>query len=113
MLLGSLLTVALWEFCRPRRRREFSGLRRRLGNIGFWVFNLVLGFTFEPAARFRPQLEAVLRLARKVGRCRCGVEFCRGFLLLDLLRISCIAANTRCRFSGAFTRCITRIPMST
>jgi hypothetical protein len=41
VLLGSLLTVALWEFCRPRRR-EFPALRRRLGNIGFWVFNLAL-----------------------------------------------------------------------
>ena len=59
VIVGSLLTVAIWEFCRPRRRREFPAMRRRLGNVGIWVLNLILaGFTFEPVGSFRPQLEA-------------------------------------------------------
>jgi sterol desaturase/sphingolipid hydroxylase (fatty acid hydroxylase superfamily) len=64
VLLGSLLTVALWEFCRPRRQREFPALQRRLGNIGIWLLNLVLAaLTFAPLDTFRPQLEAVLGVA--------------------------------------------------
>ena len=42
VIFGSLLAVALWEFYRPRRRREFPALRRRLGNLGIWVLNIVL-----------------------------------------------------------------------
>jgi sterol desaturase/sphingolipid hydroxylase (fatty acid hydroxylase superfamily) len=88
VLLGSLLAVALWEFCRPRRQRAFPALRRRLGNIGFWVFNLVLaGFTFGPAARFRPQLEAVLGIGLPSWPIPdAALSFVAGFLLLDLLR---------------------------
>jgi sterol desaturase/sphingolipid hydroxylase (fatty acid hydroxylase superfamily) len=88
VLLGSLLVVALWEFWRPRRRREFPALRRRVGNIGFWIFNLVLaGFTFEPAARFRPRLEAVLGIAFPSWPIAdAALSFVAGFLLLDLLR---------------------------
>jgi len=88
VLLGSLLVVALWEFWRPRRRREFPALRRRVGNIGFWIFNLVLaGFTFEPAARFRPRLEAVLGIAFPSWLIAdAALSFVAGFLLLDLLR---------------------------
>jgi sterol desaturase/sphingolipid hydroxylase (fatty acid hydroxylase superfamily) len=88
VLLGSLLAVALWEFCRPRRRREFPALRRRLGNIGFWVLNLVLaGLTFEPAAQFRPQLEAALGIGMPSWPIAdAALSFAAGFLLLDLLR---------------------------
>jgi sterol desaturase/sphingolipid hydroxylase (fatty acid hydroxylase superfamily) len=88
MLLGSLLVVALWEFCRPRRQREFPALRRRLGNIGFWVLNLVLaGLTFEPAAQFRPQLEAALGIGLLSWPIAdAALSFAAGFLLLDLLR---------------------------
>jgi sterol desaturase/sphingolipid hydroxylase (fatty acid hydroxylase superfamily) len=87
-LLGSLIAIGLWEFCRPRRRREFPALRRRLGNIGFWVLNLVLaGFTFEPAAQFRPRLEAVLGISFPSWPIvDAGLSFVAGFLLLDLLR---------------------------
>ena len=61
MIFGSLVIVALWEFCRPRRQREFPALRRRLGNLGIWLVNIVLvSFTFAPPDTFRPQLEAVL-----------------------------------------------------
>jgi sterol desaturase/sphingolipid hydroxylase (fatty acid hydroxylase superfamily) len=48
VILGSLLVVALWEFCRPRRRREFPALRRRLANLGFWTVNLLIGVFFSP-----------------------------------------------------------------
>src|SRR5260370_33752178 len=87
-MLGSLLVVAGWEFCRPRRPREFPALRRRLGNIGFWVLNLVLaGFTFEPAAQFRPRLEAVLGIGFPSWPIAdAGLSLVAGFLLVDLLR---------------------------
>lgn len=88
MLLGSLLAVGLWEFCRPRRRREFPALRRRLGNIGFWVLNLLLaGLVFESPARFRPELEAVTGVSFPSWPFSdAALSFVAGFLLLDLLR---------------------------
>ena len=88
MFFASLLVVALWEFCRPRRRREFTALRRWLGNIGFWILNLVLAaFIFEPAARFRPRLEAVLGVNFPSWPIAdAGLSLVAGFLLLDLLR---------------------------
>jgi hypothetical protein len=61
VMFGSLLAVALREFCRPRREREFPALWRRLGNLGTWLLNIVFAaFTFAPPDTFRPQLEAVL-----------------------------------------------------
>jgi sterol desaturase/sphingolipid hydroxylase (fatty acid hydroxylase superfamily) len=88
VLLGSFLVVGLWEFCRPRRGREFPALRRRLGNIGFWLLNLVLAaLIFEPAARFRPRLEAVLGVNFPSWPIAdAGLSLVAGFLLLDLLR---------------------------
>ena len=88
MLFGSLLAVALWEFCRPRRRREFLALRRWVGNIGFWILNLVLAaFLFAPAARFRPRLEAVLGVGfLSWPIVNVGLSLVVGFLLLDLMR---------------------------
>jgi sterol desaturase/sphingolipid hydroxylase (fatty acid hydroxylase superfamily) len=85
---GSLFFVAAWEFCRQRRRREFPALRRRLGNIGFWILNLVLAaLIFEPAARFRPRLEAVLGIGFPSWPITdAGLSLLVGFLLLDLLR---------------------------
>jgi sterol desaturase/sphingolipid hydroxylase (fatty acid hydroxylase superfamily) len=83
-----LLLIAAWEYCRPRRRREFPALRRRLGNIGFWVLNLVLAaLIFEPAARLRPRLEAVLGIGFPSWPIAdTGLSFLLGFLLLDLMR---------------------------
>ena len=83
-----MLVVALWEFCRPRRRREFPALRRRLGNIGFWVLNLVLaGLIFEPPVRFRHELEAVAGVSFPSWPIAdAALSFVAGFLLLDLLR---------------------------
>ena len=61
LLVASLLAVALWEFCQPRRRREFPALRRRLGNLGIWLLNLILvDFIFAPTETFRPELATVL-----------------------------------------------------
>jgi sterol desaturase/sphingolipid hydroxylase (fatty acid hydroxylase superfamily) len=83
-----LLAVAVWEFCRPRRRREFPALRRRMANIGFWLVNLLLAaFIFEPAETFRPELEAVLGVAFPVWPIAdAAMSFVAGFLLLDFLR---------------------------
>jgi sterol desaturase/sphingolipid hydroxylase (fatty acid hydroxylase superfamily) len=85
--LGSLLVVAVWEFCRPRRRREFPALRRRLGNIGIWLLNIVLvAFTFAPTAAVRPQLEAALGVALPTWPiANRWAGFVAAFLLLDLL----------------------------
>ncbi len=88
VIVGSLLAVALWEFCRPRRRREFPALRRRLGNLGIWILNLVLAaFVFAPTDTFRPQLEAALGIALPSWPIADGwASFVAAFLLLDLLR---------------------------
>lgn len=87
IILGSLFLVAGWESCRPRRQREFPALRRRLGNIGIWVLNIVLaGFTFSPADTFRPQLEAALGMALPSWPIENQwVTFVAAFLLLDFL----------------------------
>jgi sterol desaturase/sphingolipid hydroxylase (fatty acid hydroxylase superfamily) len=70
---GSLLLVALWELCRPRRRREFPALRRRLGNLGIWLFNIITAaLIFQPSQRFRFWPES-------------PAGFVAGFLALDLL----------------------------
>jgi sterol desaturase/sphingolipid hydroxylase (fatty acid hydroxylase superfamily) len=87
-VLASLLVVALWECCRPRRQREFPALRRRLGNIGFWILNLVLvGFLLGPPKTLRPPLEAFLGIgfpSWPIANAR--VSLVAGFLLLDLMR---------------------------
>ena len=64
VIVGSLLAVALWEFCQSRRQREFPALRRRLGNLGIWLLNIVLaGFTFASLDTFRPQFEGTFGVA--------------------------------------------------
>jgi sterol desaturase/sphingolipid hydroxylase (fatty acid hydroxylase superfamily) len=88
IILSSLLLVAAWEFLLPRRRRDFPALRRRLGNIGFWILNLVLvTFIFEPPARFRPELEAVTGAHFPAWPIAdAALSFVAAFLLLDLMR---------------------------
>src|SRR5947209_14274611 len=83
-----MLVVALAELYRPRRRRGFPALRRRLGNVGIWILNLILAaFVFAPTNTFRPQLEAALGIALPSWPIANGwVGFVAGFLLLDLLR---------------------------
>ena len=64
VIIGSLLAIALWEFFRPRRQREFPALRRRLGNLGIWLLNIVVaGFTFASPDTFRLQFEATFEVA--------------------------------------------------
>jgi sterol desaturase/sphingolipid hydroxylase (fatty acid hydroxylase superfamily) len=100
ILIGSLLIVALAEFCRPRRRREFPALRRRLGNIGIWVLNIVLAaFTFSPPDTFRPQLEAAFGVTLPSWPiANPWLSFVAAFLLLDLLQY----AVHRCQHAVPF-----------
>ena len=100
VIFGSLLLIAGWEFCRPRRQREFPALRRRLGNVGIWVLNVILAvFTFAPVGSFRPQLEAAFGsglpswpIANR------WASFAVAFLLLDFL----IYAVHRCEHAVPF-----------
>jgi sterol desaturase/sphingolipid hydroxylase (fatty acid hydroxylase superfamily) len=87
VIFGSLLVVALCEFCGPRRQREFPALRRRLANIGFWVLNLVLAALLLPPAVFvRSRIEALSGLAFPSWPIAdAGLSLAAGFLLLDLM----------------------------
>jgi sterol desaturase/sphingolipid hydroxylase (fatty acid hydroxylase superfamily) len=87
VVVGSLLIVSLAELLCPRRGREFPALRRRLGNIGIWLFNLVLAaFVFAPPVTFRPQLEKAFGLALPSWPITdAAAGFVAAFLLLDLL----------------------------
>jgi sterol desaturase/sphingolipid hydroxylase (fatty acid hydroxylase superfamily) len=87
LTLSSLLVVALWEFCRPRRRREFPALRRRLGNIGFWIVNLFIAAFFSaPDSGVRSAVETVLSVGLPSWPiANAGLSFVAGFLLLDLM----------------------------
>ena len=88
VILGSLFVVAAWEFSQPRRQREFPALRRRVGNVGFWVFNLLLAaFFLGPADRARLQFEAAFGITFPTWPIAdAGLSFIAGFLLLDLMR---------------------------
>jgi sterol desaturase/sphingolipid hydroxylase (fatty acid hydroxylase superfamily) len=97
VIFGSLLAVALWEFCRPRRRREFPALRRRLGNIGFWIVNLSLASVFVPlSTAARPALEAIGFPSWPIADQ--WLSFVTAFLLLDLLQY----AMHRCQHAVPF-----------
>jgi sterol desaturase/sphingolipid hydroxylase (fatty acid hydroxylase superfamily) len=87
VIIGSLLLVAGWEFCRPRRQGEFPALRRRLGNVGIWLLNIVLAaFIFAPTDTFRPQLEAAFGVALPSWPiANQWSSFVAAFLLLDFL----------------------------
>jgi sterol desaturase/sphingolipid hydroxylase (fatty acid hydroxylase superfamily) len=76
-----------WEFCRPRRQREFGAPRRRLGNLGIWALNVVLAtFTFAPPDIFRSQIEAAFGFALPAWPTANQWLSCiAGFLLLDFL----------------------------
>ena len=82
-----MLAVGLWEFCGPRRQREFPALRRRLGNLAIWLLNIVLAAsTFAPPHSFRLQLGTVLgaRLPSWPIASQ-WLSLIAGFLLLDCL----------------------------
>ena len=63
-------------------------MRRRLGNLGIWILNLVLAaFVFAPTDTFRPQLEAALGIALPSWPLGNGWgSFVTAILLCDLLR---------------------------
>ena len=88
VIIVSLLFVALWEVCLPRRRREFPALRRRLGNLGFWVANLLIGGVFAaPDSTVRQTLSSLSGFelpSWPIGDT--GLSLLAGFLLLDLLQ---------------------------
>jgi sterol desaturase/sphingolipid hydroxylase (fatty acid hydroxylase superfamily) len=100
IIVGSLLVVALWEFYRPRRQREFPALPRRLGNIGIWLLNIALAsFSFAPTDTFRPQLEAALGVGLPSWPiANQWLSFVAAFLLLDFL----IYAVHRCQHAVPF-----------
>jgi sterol desaturase/sphingolipid hydroxylase (fatty acid hydroxylase superfamily) len=100
VLVASLLAVAAWEFCRPRRRREFPALRRRLGNIGIWLLNIVLAaFIFAPTDTFRAQLKAALGVGLPSWPiANQWMSFVAAFLLLDFLQY----AMHRCQHAVPF-----------
>ena len=100
VIFGSLLAVALWEFYQPRRQREFPTLWRRLGNLGIWLFNIVLAaFIFAPPDTFRPQLEAVFGVALPSWPItEQWSSFVAAFLLLDFLQY----ATHRCQHAVPF-----------
>jgi sterol desaturase/sphingolipid hydroxylase (fatty acid hydroxylase superfamily) len=87
VIIGSLLLVALGELCRPRRSREFPAVRRRLGNLGFWILNLLIGGLFAlPDSAVREQLATALGLRVPPWPVAdTGLSLMAGFLLLDLL----------------------------
>jgi sterol desaturase/sphingolipid hydroxylase (fatty acid hydroxylase superfamily) len=87
VILGSLIIVAIWEFCGARRRREFPAFRRRASNISFWMTNLFLAALFFPPAGFlRPHMEALSGV--KIPSwpiANAALSLVVGFLLLDLM----------------------------
>jgi sterol desaturase/sphingolipid hydroxylase (fatty acid hydroxylase superfamily) len=87
VIIGSLLAVGLWEWCRPRRSGEFPPLRRRLGNIGIWLLNVVLaGLTFASPDSFRVQFEATFGVALPTWPlAEQWLSLAAAFLLLDFL----------------------------
>src|SRR5207248_5197097 len=97
---ASLLIVASVELLRPRRCREFPGVRRRLGNLGIWIVNILLaGFVFTSPAAFRPQFEAAFHISLPAWPISdAAVGFVLGFLLLDLLQY----AMHRCQHAIPF-----------
>ena len=88
IILGSLLIVGLVEVWLPRRRREFPMLRRRVGNIGIWLLNVVLaGFVFASPAILRPQLSDALGITLpRWPMAQAYFSLLAGFLLLDFLQ---------------------------
>ena len=87
VILGSLVAIALWELCRPGRQRRFPALRRRLGNLGIWLFNLVAAaFVFSPPDSFRRQFAATFGVGLPTWPVAGSwAGFAAGFLLIDLL----------------------------
>jgi sterol desaturase/sphingolipid hydroxylase (fatty acid hydroxylase superfamily) len=99
-VLASLLVVALWESCRPRRQREFPALRRRVGNLSIWLLNIVLAaFIFAAPETFRPAVERVFGVVLPTWPiANQWLSFVAAFLLLDFLNY----ALHRCQHAVPF-----------
>jgi sterol desaturase/sphingolipid hydroxylase (fatty acid hydroxylase superfamily) len=86
VVFGSLVAVAVWELCRPRRQREFPALRRRFANLGVWVVNLVLvawllpKFTIWGPSELMPGMALLPWPAVGIG-----LSLVIGFLVLDCM----------------------------
>jgi sterol desaturase/sphingolipid hydroxylase (fatty acid hydroxylase superfamily) len=100
VIVVSLLAVAVWEFCLPRRQREFPALRRRLGNLGIWLLNIVLAsLTFAEPEIFRPQFAATFGVALPHWPLADGwLSVAAAFLLLDFMNY----AVHRCQHAVPF-----------
>jgi sterol desaturase/sphingolipid hydroxylase (fatty acid hydroxylase superfamily) len=102
-LLGSLAIVAAWELWRPRRQREFPALRRRIGNIAFWLVNMAVAGFFVPSAAVRAPLSALLGITLPAWPLAAGAaSLAAGFLLLDLIRYGVHRCEHKVRFLWRF-----------
>jgi hypothetical protein len=81
---GSFVLMALWGLLRPRRRRRFPALRRRIGNIGFWLFN-----TTTAAALIFVEPDEI----RAPWQLPTWLSLVLGFLLRDLMIYALRAAD--------------------
>jgi len=72
----SFALIAVWEKFWPRRGRRFPALRRRIGNIAFWLFN-----TTATAALFFVEPDEI----RAPWQLPTWLSFVLGFLLRDLI----------------------------
>ena len=78
-----LLAVALWELGLPRRIKEFPAMRRRLGNGGIWLTNILgAAFVFRHPETWRADIGVNLPAWPLEGL----LSFVAAFLLLDLVR---------------------------
>jgi sterol desaturase/sphingolipid hydroxylase (fatty acid hydroxylase superfamily) len=86
--LGALFLVMAWEWSRPRRQQRFPALPRRLGNVGFWLLNLLLAAVLlGPPDQVRRLLEVAFGthfVSWPIGNR--GLSLLAGFLFLDLMR---------------------------
>ena len=99
MLLGSMAAVALWELCRPRRRREFPATRRRFGNLAFWLVNMAIAGFFAPSAAVRGPLQALFGVSLPAWPIAgAAASFAAAFLLLDFIHYGVHRCEHKVRF---------------
>jgi sterol desaturase/sphingolipid hydroxylase (fatty acid hydroxylase superfamily) len=87
-MLGSLALVAGWEFWAGRRQCMLPARRRRLGNIGAWLINMLLvAFLLGSPTSVRHLLKpAIATHLPSWPFSDIGSSVAAGFLLLDLMR---------------------------
>jgi sterol desaturase/sphingolipid hydroxylase (fatty acid hydroxylase superfamily) len=75
LTFGSLTLFSVWGFLRPRQKLRFPALRRRTGNLGFWIFNTTsAALIFVATDDLRTPWQMPLWLSIVIG-----------FLLLDVM----------------------------